>query len=127
MPRVMDCSFRFVVAMANGNILMSGLEPGIDSDNIYESGEYLYEWNSATNTCSQIEPTAGTVGFEVDSLARSALTGYYALRGNCYTPTPGAYACASGGVRRMAPECGSGELGGAGCGHRPKCLVVWIS
>lgn len=64
--------FPMVVAMANGKVLMSGLEPGIDSDDIYEAGEYLYEWDSVSNTCSQIEPAAGTVGFEVDSLARSA-------------------------------------------------------
>lgn len=64
--------FPIVVAMANGKVLISGLEPGIDSDDIYESGYYLYEWDSVANTCSQIEPAAGTVGFEVDSLARSA-------------------------------------------------------
>jgi len=63
--------FPVVVAMANGKVLMSGLEPGIDSDDIYESGEYLYEWDSVANTCSQIEPSAGA-NFEVDSLARSA-------------------------------------------------------
>ncbi len=63
--------FPVVVAMANGKVLMSGLEPGIDSDDIYESGEYLYEWDSNANTCSRIEPSSGT-GFEVDSLARSA-------------------------------------------------------
>lgn len=64
--------FPIVVAMANGKVLMSGLENGIEADNIYESGEYLYEWDSVTNSCSQIEPPAGTLGFEVDSLARSA-------------------------------------------------------
>jgi hypothetical protein len=64
--------FPVVVAMANGKVLMSGLEPGVDSDDIYESGYYLYEWDSVANTCSQIEPPAGTLGFEVDSLARSA-------------------------------------------------------
>lgn len=63
--------FPVVIAMANGKVLMNGLEPGVDSDDIYESGEFLYEWDSNTNTCSQIEPKAGTVGFEVDSLARS--------------------------------------------------------
>jgi hypothetical protein len=65
--------FPIVVAMANGRVLMSGLEPGIDSDDIYESGYYLYEWDSVANTCSQIEPSAGNENFfEVDSLARSA-------------------------------------------------------
>jgi WD40 repeat protein len=65
--------FPIVVAMANGKVLMSGLEPGTDSDDIYESGYYLYEWDSVANTCSQIEPSAGNDGFfEVDSLARSA-------------------------------------------------------
>lgn len=64
--------FPMVVAMANGKVLMTGLEPGIDSDDIYESGYYLYEWDSVGHTCSQIEPTASTNGlFEVDSLARS--------------------------------------------------------
>ena len=64
--------FPMVVAMANGKVLMTGLEPGVDSDDIYESGYYLYEWDSVANTCSQIEPTSSTNGiFEVDSLARS--------------------------------------------------------
>ncbi len=42
--------FPMVVALANGEVLMIGLEQGIDSDNIYEAGQYLYEWNSSTNT-----------------------------------------------------------------------------
>jgi WD40 repeat protein len=58
--------FPVVIAMANGKVLMNGLEPGIDSDNIYEAGEYLYEWDSVANTCSQLE------AFGADSLARSA-------------------------------------------------------
>ena len=58
--------FPVVVAMANGKVLMNGLEPGIDSDNIYEAGQYLYEWDSVANTCSQLK-TPGP-----DGLARSA-------------------------------------------------------
>ena len=66
--------FPNVVAMANGEVLMIGLEQGIDSDNIYEAGQYLYEWNSSSNTFSQLEPTAQYNGgtWAVDSLARSA-------------------------------------------------------
>jgi len=42
------------------------LRARIDSDNIYEAGEYLYEWDSVANTCSQLE------AFGADSLGRSA-------------------------------------------------------
>jgi len=66
--------FPMVEALANGEVLMIGLEQGIDSDNIYEAGQYLYEWNSSANTFSQLEPTAQNnyASWEVDSLARSA-------------------------------------------------------
>jgi hypothetical protein len=66
--------FPMVVAMANGEVLMIGLEQGIESDNIYEAGQYLYEWSSSANTFSQLEPSPQYTGgdWEVDSLARSA-------------------------------------------------------
>jgi hypothetical protein len=50
--------FPMVVVLANGEVLMTGLEQGIESDDIYEAGEYLHEWNSNTNTFGQLEPTA---------------------------------------------------------------------
>ncbi len=66
--------FPNVVALANGEVLIIGLEQGIDSDDIVEAGQYLYEWNSSANTFTQLEPTAQNTGNweEVDSLARSA-------------------------------------------------------
>jgi hypothetical protein len=66
--------FPMVVAMGNGKVLVIGHEEGIDCDDIYECGEYLYEWDSNTNTFSQLEPNAQTQGglWETDSLARSA-------------------------------------------------------
>jgi hypothetical protein len=66
--------FPNVVALANGKVLMIGQEQGIDSSNILEGGQYLYEWDSAANSFSQLEPTPQTQSgvWEVDSLARSA-------------------------------------------------------
>jgi len=66
--------FPNVVAMANGKVLVIGLEQGIDSSNILDGGQYLFEWDSNANTFSQIEPTnSNQIGtWETDSLARSA-------------------------------------------------------
>lgn len=66
--------FPMVVAMGNGKVLVIGHEEGVDCDNIFECGEYLYEWNSNSNTFSQLNPNAQTQGgiFETVSLARSA-------------------------------------------------------
>jgi hypothetical protein len=66
--------FPNVVAMANGKVLIIGQEEGIDSSNILEAGQYLYEWDSNTSAFAQLEPGGqNQIGiFEVDSLARSA-------------------------------------------------------
>ena len=64
--------FPTVAALANGKVLMIGQEQGIASKNTLDGGQYLYEWDSNTNTFSQLEPTASSGAFEVDSLARSA-------------------------------------------------------
>jgi hypothetical protein len=66
--------FPMVVAMGNGKVLVIGHEEGIDCNNIFECGEYLYEWDSNSNTFSQLEPNGQTQGgsWETDSLARSA-------------------------------------------------------
>ena len=66
--------FPNVVAMANGEVLMIGQEEGVDSNDILDGGQYLYEWDSIANTFTQLEPSAQsqTVGWETDSLARSA-------------------------------------------------------
>jgi hypothetical protein len=66
--------FPNVVAMANGNVLIIGAEQGIESNDLLDGGQYLYEWNSNTNTFSQLEPTPenSSGGWETDSLARSA-------------------------------------------------------
>lgn len=66
--------FPNVVAMANGKVLIIGAEQGIDSDDILDGGQYLYEWDSNANTFSQFEPSPQTVNgtWETDSLARSA-------------------------------------------------------
>ena len=66
--------FPNVVAMANGKVRAIGQIQGIDSDNIYEAGQYLFVWNSNTNAFSQLEPNppTGFSDWETDSLARSA-------------------------------------------------------
>jgi hypothetical protein len=66
--------FPMVVAMGNGKVLVIGHEGGIDCNDIFECGEYLYEWDSNTNTFSQLEPNAQTQSglWETDSLSRSA-------------------------------------------------------
>jgi len=64
--------FPNVVAMANGKVLMIGLEQGIDSNSIFDGGQTLYEWDSTSNSFSQLEPPASSLGWETDQLARSA-------------------------------------------------------
>lgn len=66
--------FPNVVAMANGKVLIIGQEQGIESGDILDGGQYIYEWDSKTNTFTQLEPTgqAHLGGAEIDSLARSA-------------------------------------------------------
>jgi DNA-binding beta-propeller fold protein YncE len=64
--------FPMVVAMANGKVLVIGHESGIDCNDIYECGQYLYEWDSNANSFSQFEPTVQNLTWEADSLARSA-------------------------------------------------------
>jgi hypothetical protein len=61
-----------VVALANGKVLIIGQEVGIDSNNILDGGQYLIEWDSINNTFQILEPVAGQLGWETDSLARSA-------------------------------------------------------
>jgi hypothetical protein len=63
--------FPNVVALANGKVIVIGQEPGIDSSDIIDGGQYLYEWDSKANTFTQLEPT-GSNPWETDSLARSA-------------------------------------------------------
>ncbi len=60
-----------VVALANGKVLIIGQEQGIESNDIVEGGQYLLEWDSTTDTFTKLLPTT-QLGFEVDSLARSA-------------------------------------------------------
>jgi hypothetical protein len=61
-----------VVALANGKVLMIGQEPGIDSNDILDGGQYLIEWDSNSGTFSQVEPTTVNIIWETDRLARSA-------------------------------------------------------
>jgi hypothetical protein len=65
--------FPTLVAMANGKVLVIGQEQGIDSNNIVDGGQVLFEWDSNADTLTQIDPTGnGNPSWEVDSLARSA-------------------------------------------------------
>lgn len=63
--------FPTVVALANGKVIAIGQEEGIDSSDIVDGGQYLYVWNSNSNTFTKLEPT-GNLPWETDSLARSA-------------------------------------------------------
>lgn len=65
--------FPMVTAMANGKVLVIGHEAGLDCNNIFECGQYLYEWDTSTNAFTQLEPTAqnSNAGWETDGLARS--------------------------------------------------------
>jgi len=67
--------FPNVVAMANGKVLMIAAEQGIESNDILDGGQFIYEWDSNANTFKQFEPSAATQCpscWETDSLARSA-------------------------------------------------------
>jgi hypothetical protein len=61
-----------VIAVANGKVLIIGQEEGIDSNNILDGGQFLVEWDSTIDTFKIIEPAAGQLSWETDSLARSA-------------------------------------------------------
>ena len=64
--------FPNVAAMANGKVFLIGQEQGIDSSDILDGGQCVYEWNSATNTFSLPSMGASNGSSETDSLARSA-------------------------------------------------------
>ena len=65
-----------VVALANGKVLIIGQVSGIDSSDIVDGGQFLFAWDSTTDTFAIIEPPAsydlGPLGWETDHLARSA-------------------------------------------------------
>ena len=59
------------IAMANGKVILIGQQQGIESDNELDGGQFLIEWDSTSNTFSQLTtPTGDSIG--ADSLARSA-------------------------------------------------------
>ena len=63
--------FPNVVAMANGKVLVIGQEEGIDSSNILEGGQYLYEWDPNANSFAQLGPNGHQFGiFEFPSSGR---------------------------------------------------------
>jgi hypothetical protein len=65
--------FPTVVAMANGKVFAVGQEQGIESNDIVNGGQTLFEWDSVTDTFTQIEPASGLlIPWETDRLARSA-------------------------------------------------------
>ncbi len=67
--------FPNVVAMANGKVLMIAAEQGVESNDNLDGGQFIYEWDSNTNTFTQLEPNGATQCpqcWETDSLARSA-------------------------------------------------------
>jgi hypothetical protein len=63
--------FPNVIAMANGKVFMIGQEEGIDSSDILDGGQYVYEWDANTNTFS-LAVGASDGQSEIDSLSRSA-------------------------------------------------------
>jgi hypothetical protein len=63
--------FPTVVAMANGKVFAIGQEEGIESNDIVNGGQTLFEWDSNTNTFTQIEPSSTNPPWETDKLARS--------------------------------------------------------
>ncbi len=71
-PDVYSLFFPNVVALANGKVLVIGQEQGIDSNNIVDGGQFLFEWDSNAGTFTQFEPTGNGNNWETDSLARSA-------------------------------------------------------
>jgi hypothetical protein len=62
--------FPNVVAMANGKVFMIGQEQGIDSDDILDGGQYVYVWDSNTDTFSLYYSSNESI--TIDSLTRSA-------------------------------------------------------
>ena len=68
--------FPTVAAMANGKVFAIGQEQGIESNDIWNGGQTLFEWDSLTDTFTQIEPAPGPLSllipWETDRLARSA-------------------------------------------------------
>ncbi len=68
--------FPDVLAMANGKVFAIGQEQGIESNDIVEGGQALFEWDSLTDTFTRIQPTPSLLGpllpWEIDHLARSA-------------------------------------------------------
>jgi hypothetical protein len=68
--------FPTVVAMANGKVFAIGQEQGIESNEILDGGQTLFQWNSLTDTFTQIAPAPGPLSllipWETDRLARSA-------------------------------------------------------
>lgn len=71
-PNTFGLFFLTLTALANGKVLIVGQEQGIDSNDILDGGQFLVEWDSVANTFQILEPTAGQILFEVDSLSRSA-------------------------------------------------------
>jgi hypothetical protein len=63
--------FPNVVTLANGKVLMIGSIIGVDSNSIYDGGQFLYAWDSTANTFAKVEPTTPIANWEVDHLARS--------------------------------------------------------
>ena len=68
--------FPDVLAMANGKVFAIGQEQGIESNDIVEGGQALFEWDSLTDTFTRIQPTPSLLSpllpWEIDHLARSA-------------------------------------------------------
>lgn len=58
-----------LLAMANGKVLLVGQEQNVDSEDIINAGQFLIEWDSKTDTFSQL--TANGTPIPADSLARS--------------------------------------------------------
>jgi hypothetical protein len=57
------------LAMANGKVILIGQVQGQDSEDILNGGQYLIEWDFASNTFSQLTWTGKPIA--ADSLARS--------------------------------------------------------
>jgi hypothetical protein len=65
--------FPTVIAMSNGIVFAIGQEQGIDSNDIVDGGQTLFEWNSASDVYTQIQPTSSNnFTWETDRLSRSA-------------------------------------------------------
>jgi hypothetical protein len=106
--------FPNVIAMANGKVIMIGQEQGVDSDNILDGGQYLFEWNSNTNTFSQLEPPpSSSTLWESDSLARSADHKWAAFAsGNFYLYSSDSDSMTSIPLSTVNPTSISGQISG---------------